>query len=415
MQDFERFFELFWEVWRDGFAGVDVGRLLTALVILLLFLMLRGLFTRFVMKRLIVLTRRTDNHLDDRVVEALGPPLRMIPLVLGVFFSSQHLQLTGIYSEVAENIVRSLIAGNIFWGVHRTVGPFKFVLGQLERVFTQELVEWMLKAIRVAILFVAGATILQIWGIQVAPIIAGAGLFGVAVALGAQDLFKNLIAGILILGEKRFHKGDWILVEGTVEGTVESIGFRSTLVRRFDKAPVMVPNAKLSDTAVVNFASMSHRRIFWRIGVEYKTRGDQLRQIRDRIEAYILGNENFAKPPEVPTFVRIDRFSESSIDIMLYCFTKTTEWGKWLEIKEQLAFAIMEIFEEANAAFAFPSQSVYLENLSNGEPDILQSSGVTVDDLDKWSKSGQDKSKDSLKSKVFKSEPVLKSDSGDQN
>ena len=84
MQDFERFFELFGEVWRDGFAGVDVGRLLTALVILLLFLMLRGLFTRFVMKRLKVLTRRTSNHLDDRVVEALGPPLRMIPLVLGI-------------------------------------------------------------------------------------------------------------------------------------------------------------------------------------------------------------------------------------------------------------------------------------------------------------------------------------------
>ena len=177
----------------------------------------------------------------------------------------------------------------------------------------------------------------------------------------------------------------------------------------------MVPNAKLSDTAVVNFASMSHRRIFWRIGVEYKTRGDQLRQIRDRIEAYILGNENFAKPPEVPTFVRIDRFSESSIDIMLYCFTKTTEWGKWLEIKEQLAFAIMEIFEEANAAFAFPSQSVYLENLSNGEPDIFQSSRVTADNLDKRPKGGQYKSEDLLKSKVIDSMPDFDSDSGDQN
>ncbi len=385
MQDLEKFFELFGEVWRDGFAGVDVGRLITALGILLLFLMLRGLFTRFVMKRLIGITRRTDNHFDDRVVEALGPPLRMIPVVLGIFFSSQHLQLTGIYSEVAENIVRSLIAGNIFWGLHRIVGPFKFILSHLERVFTQELVEWMLKAIRVAILFVAGATILQIWGIQVAPIIAGAGLFGVAVALGAQDLFKNLIAGILILGEKRFHKGDWILVEGTVEGTVESIGFRSTVVRRFDKAPVMVPNAKLSDTAVVNFASMSHRRIFWRIGVEYKTSGDQLRQIRDRIEGYILENENFAKPSEVSTFVRIDRFSDSSIDIMLYCFTNTTDWGKWLEIKEQLAFAIMDIFEEADVDFAFPSQSVYLENHSNFDPDVFQSSKMTADDLDKRS------------------------------
>ena len=98
------------------------------------------------------------------------------------------------------------------------------------------------------------------------------------------------------------------LLKVLLRGTVESIGFRSTVVRRFDKAPVMVPNARLSDTAVVNFASMSHRRIFWRIGVEYKTSGDQLRKIRDRIETYILENDNFAKPPEVPTFVRIDRF-----------------------------------------------------------------------------------------------------------
>ena len=67
---------------------------------------------------------------------------------------------------------------------------------------------------------------------------------------------------------------------------------------------------------------------------------------------------------------------------MLYCFTKTTDWGKWLEIKEQLAFAIMDIFEEADVDFAFPSQSVYLENLSNFEPDIFQSSKMTADDLD---------------------------------
>ena len=373
MQDFEKFFQLVNEVWLDGFAGVDVGRLLTALVILLGFMMLRGLFTRFVIKRLMRAAKRTSNHLDDKMVEALGPPLRMVPLVFGIFFASEHLQLTGIYSEIAENIVRSLIAANIFWAFHRVIGPWSFLLDQLERIFTHELVEWMVKAIRVAILFVGGATILQIWGIQVGPIIAGAGLFGVAVALGAQDLFKNLIAGILILGEKRFHKGDWILVEGTIEGVVESIGFRSTMIRRFDKAPVMLPNTKLSDTAVVNFSSMSYRRIFWRIGVEYKTRSDQLRQIRDNIEGYVLGSDNFAHPPDAMAIVRIDRFSESSIDILLYCFTKTTEWSRWLEIKEELAYAIMDIVEDAGSSFAFPSQSVYVETLPAFEADSFQS------------------------------------------
>ena len=374
MQDFEEFWLLVIEVWREGFAGVDVGRLLTALGILLVFMMVRGVFSRYVMGRVVSIAHRTANRLDDKMAEALGPPLRMVPLVLGIFFATQHLQLPGIYAEIAENVIRSLIVANVFWAVHRIIGPWSFLLDQLERVFTHELVDWMVKAIRVAILLVGAATILQIWGIQVGPIIAGAGLFGVAVALGAQDLFKNLIAGILILGEKRFRRGDWILVEGTVEGTVENIGFRSTMIRRFDKAPVMVPNAKLSDTAVVNFSSMSHRRIFWRIGVEYRTSIAQLRQIRDGIETYILNSEDFADPPEVPTFVRIDRFNDSSIDMLIYCFTRTTEWGRWLEIKERLACAIMEIVESSGSAFAFPSQSIYVENLPADQPDELQPS-----------------------------------------
>jgi MscS family membrane protein len=179
----------------------------------------------------------------------------------------------------------------------------------------------------------------------------------------------NLIAGITILAEHRFNPGDWIKVGDEVEGTVETIGFRSTMVRRFDKAPVHVPNAKLSDNAVINFSSMTHRRIYWMIAVEYRTTIDQLRRIRDEIENYIYGSDDFAKPPEVPTFVRIDRFNDSSIDIMVYCFTKTIHWGEWLAIKEKLAYGIKEIVEGAGTGFAFPSQSVYLESLPAGTPE----------------------------------------------
>ena len=108
---------------------------------------------------------------------------------------------------------------------------------------------------------------------------------------------------------------------------------------------------------------MTHRRIYWIIGVEYRTTTEQLRQIRDGIEAYITSNADFASPDEVSTFVRIDKFNESSIDIMLYCFTKSTVWGEWLEIKERLAYEIKRIVEEAGTGFAFPSQSVYVESL----------------------------------------------------
>ncbi len=154
-----------------------------------------------------------------------------------------------------------------------------------------------------------------------------------------------------------------------VEGTVESIGFRSTRIRRFDKAPVQVPNSQLSDRAVTNISAMTHRRIYWTIGVEYRTTVDQLREIRDRIEAHVLDSDEFAHPPEVATFVRIDRFSDSSIDIMIYCFTRTTDWGEWLEIKERFAYRIKEIVEGAGAGFAFPSTSVYLETVPFGTPE----------------------------------------------
>ena len=132
-------------------------------------------------------------------------------------------------------------------------------------------------------------------------------------------------------------------------------------MRQFDKAPIYVPNSKLADTALVNYTRMTHRRIYWMIGVEYRTTIDQLRRIRDGIEAFVLADDAFAQPPEVPTFVRIDRLSESSIDIMVYCFTVTTSWGEWLAIKERLAYRIMAIVEEAGTGLAFPSRSLYIE------------------------------------------------------
>ena len=158
---------------------------------------------------------------------------------------------------------------------------------------------------------------------------------------------------------------------------MEQIGFRTTMVRRFDKAPVYVPNSRLADNAVTNFSRMTHRRIHWLIGVEYRTSVDQLRAIRDGIEAYILGDPDFARPPEVPAFVRIDAFSDSAINILLYCFTRTTNWGEWLEIKERLACEIKAIVEGTGSGFAFPSRSLYLEN-PQALPEIFVAPGDTA-------------------------------------
>lgn len=379
MENLDQFWDLVVEVWQNGILGVDFSRILIALGILLLFMVLRHVLTRLLLRRIEHWTKKTSTALDEKIFIALEKPISLIPVVIGLFIATEYLGLTGIMEYIADNLIRSLIIITIFWSFFRLVEPFSFLFKGLESAFSREMVEWLMKAIKAAFAFIGAAAILETWGIQVAPLLAGLGIFGVAVALGAQDLFKNLIAGLLIIAEKRFGNGDWIKVDGVVEGTVEKIGFRSTRVRRFDQAPVQVPNSQLSDQAVTNFSMMTHRRIYWTIGVEYRTTVDQLRQIRDGIEDYVVNNPDFVDPSEISTFVRIDQFSDSSIDIMLYCFTVTTNWGDWLEIKETLAYKIKDIVEAAGTGFAFPSRSLYLESMPSDQPEVF----VPPDDSEK--------------------------------
>ena len=176
-------------------------------------------------------------------------PAKFFPIVLGFFVSTSYLSVEhgGI-----ELINRSLITILIFWTFHQIIGPLSVVIKSVGGLLSKDLVNWIIKAIKILILILGAAAVLELWGIKIGPIIAGLGLFGVAVALGAQDLFKNLISGILVLVERRFQVGDWIFVEGVIEGTVESIGFRSTVVRRFDKSLATIPNFQFAENAVIN-------------------------------------------------------------------------------------------------------------------------------------------------------------------
>lgn len=369
--------EDFWgevvDVWEHGFMGVDVGKIIVAIAILGGFLLIRGLFSKYILARLHKWAERSDTTMDDKVIDALIPPIKFIPVILGLFFAARYAGLDDVLGEFFLRLMRSLIAFTIFWAIHRALSPIGHAMNGLKQLLTPTMAQWLFKALDVVVIFIGAAVILEIWGIQVGPLLAGLGLFGAAVALGAQDLFKNLIGGLTIIAEKRFYPGDWIKVDGVVEGTVEDVGFRSTKVRRFDKAPVHVPNASLSDAVVTNFSRMTNRRIYWMIGVEYRTTTEQLKIIRDSILDYVMNNEDFETSDKVVTFVRVDSFGASSIDIMLYCFTKTTNWGEWLEIKEKLAFAIKEIVtEKAGTGFAFPSQSLYVEQWPGDTAEIFQ-------------------------------------------
>ena len=371
MEAINRFKELFLDVWNEGVFGLNASEIIIGIIIFLIFYVLRRLFARFIISKLNKIVKRTSNKIDNTVVEVIEGPLKFLPIVLGFFIATSYIKLSLEVQNFVDLLNRTLITIFIFWLLHQLVIPFSYIIKNFEDKISKPLVNWTLKGLEIIIIVLGIVAVLELWGIKVGPVIAGLGLFGVAVALGAQDLFKNLISGIMILMEKRFTVGDVILVSNEVEGVVEQIGFRSTLVRRFDSTPVMIPNYKFAEQSVTNYSRRHHRRIRWLVGLEYKTSIDQLKNIRDKITKLVKDNKDFAKNENSGFFVRIDSFSDSSIDMLVQVFTVTNDWSEFLRIKEELAVSIIEIVESNKAGFAFPSQSLYVESYPKEKPEIF--------------------------------------------
>ena len=356
-------------IWNDGAYGLTYGEITIAVVIITIALMIRGLFARLIVKTIMRLASGTKSGFDDALVQSIATPLKIVPVIIGIYIALQVTNISGEAEIYATRILRSIITLAVFWTLSRAVHAFEYLFAGLRDALSPAAVDWMVKALQIILIVLGLGAVAEQWGIQIAPLLAGLGVLGIAVGLGAQDLFKNLISGLLIISEKRFIPGEWVKADGVAEGTVEKINFRSTLIRRFDKSPVYVPNSALSDAAVTNFSRMTHRRIKWVVGVEYRTTVDQLKFIRDEIEAWLWNDDRFAKPPEAALFVRVDSFNASSIDFLIYTFTHTKNWGEWLEIKEEFAVAVMDIIEKAGTGFAFPSRTIYLQETD--PPEIM--------------------------------------------
>jgi MscS family membrane protein len=359
MDIFNNFSDLFFSVWSKGIHGIDIFQILIGIGIFFIFLIFRGIISKVIIKRLESISKRTTNKLDDTFVHAMVGPARFLPIVLGFFIASYYMSFGEDGKVAIDTINRTLITIFIFWVIHQIVEPISYILSGLDKMLTRELIGWIIKSLKILIFILGLAAVLELWGIKIGPIIAGLGLFGVAVALGAQDLFKNLISGILVLVEKRFKIGDWILVEGTIEGIVEKIGFRSTVIRKFDKSLAIIPNFQFAENSVVNISETTNWRIRWSITLQYDTTVAQLKKVREEIENYINKSEDFSQ--SVGVAVRIEKFSDSSIDLLVRCFTASNSWSDSLLVKERLAIAIKEIVEGNKASFAFPSQSIYIE------------------------------------------------------
>jgi len=354
-------------VWSHGILQGVAGKAVFAACLLISIVPARWLLRRAVLRCARRWSRQPGGSGRQALAIALIPPVCFIPVVIAALLMTAFVA-PGLWSPaVSAGIDRSLFAILAFWALFRIMEPLCSAFYGHAQLFSHAMINWTVRVAKIVIIAVGISVILEIWGLHVGPILTGLGLFGLAAGLGAQDMVKNLIAGMFIIGERRFKNGDWVRAEQIVDGVVENIGLRATRIRRWDMAPAYVPNAKLADNAVTNFGQMAYRKISWVVGLECRTSVDQLRRIRDGIEAYILGDEAFAHPPEAPwTFVRVDGFAESSINLMVHCFSRSTDWGDWLKTKEDLTYAIMRIVEDAGAGFAFPSRSLYVETMPAG-------------------------------------------------
>lgn len=376
MTEIREFLQEIETVWSRGVFGVETDSVLLAVAIFILFALLRGLFTWIVIAALGRLTKKTETVVDDQVLEAMRGPLRFTFFVAGLFFASRIAPLPEAVDLYTTKIIRSLIAFTIFWAIYRMATPLSALLDvAFSRMRGQDLGETLkkfaIRIFRVIIVVIGAAAILEEWDFDIAAVLGGLGLVGMAVAFGAQNLISNLFGGLVIFLDKIFVEGHWIK-SAEVEGTVEKIGFRTTKIRRFDKGLVTVPNSQLSDAAVINFTMMTNRRIYWMIGVEYRTTADQLAEIVNGINDYVRNGEDFETDPNrVSTLIHVDSFNNSSIDIMLYCFTKTTSWAEWMRVKEDLLYHIKQLVEQAGTGFAFPSSSIYVETLPFGKPEAI--------------------------------------------
>ncbi len=357
----ENFYNQILNVFSDGVFGISLLNLTIIIVSIIFALLVRGLVAKILLNKVKIIISKTGNKIDDKLFEALLPPLRLLPIVIVFLAITLYFDIEstlGLYFQKINNTLSTIF---VFWIIHQCLIPFSNLFNKLEKILTKGLVLWIIKSLKYLIIFLGAVAVLEVWGIKIGPVIAGLGLFGVAVALGAQDLFKNLISGIMILLEKRFQLGDVISVPGHTEGTVEHIGFRSTLIRKFDTTPITIPNYIFAEAPILNYTNRNYRRINWVIGLEYSSSLDQIKNLTESISSYLANNENFIVNENYKSFVRLDKFNDSSIDVLVLCFTSTKDWDKYLEIKEDLGLYIKDKIESLDLAFAFPTRSIFIE------------------------------------------------------
>ncbi len=358
----------------ETFLGITLGRYAAAFGVLVLAITLKKVLSHLFSSVILPIAEKTRNEYDDLFLDGLRRPSEFLVLIGGFFVMIQVLQLPSEPVDIqhfAHAGIKVLVTFDVAWYLFNLVAILDAYLetfvDRTESLLDDHLLPFIRKSLRAFIVFMAMLMVIQNLGYSISGLLASLGIGGLAVALAAKDTLSNIFGSLMIILDRPFHIGDWVKA-GDLEGTVEEVGFRSTKIRTFAKTLISVPNNKVADMAIDNFSRMPKRRIKLSVGVTYETTPAQMReavsQIRQMLKSHPAINQDFM-------LVHFTDFGDSSLDILIYCFTTTTVWGQYLEAREDVSLKIMEILENLAIEIAFPSRTLYLrdsaeETLSQG-------------------------------------------------
>ena len=360
-------------VWNSSFFGVTVGEMALASLILFAFILTRKFFARVVIARLKRWASLTKTDIDDQIVVVLQQPLMFLFFIIGLSIVVNWIAFSSNTEAILNQIIKSLIAFTIFWTGFRLVDPvsilFDKLLSRLAGPVAYEVKNYLLKFLKFFLFGSGVIAVLAQWGINPWPYFAGIGVLSLPFAFAAKDTVSNLFGGIkLILIDRAFSVGDWIEAPSIGHGTVEEITLSTVKIRKFSKAIQSIPNGILANASITNWSRMTNRRIKMDLGLDYSTNANQFKAILSRIKKLIADDDRVDHT--VSEMGHMVNFNSSSIDINLYYFTKTTDWVLWREIIEDHMLKFIGIIEEEGSSFAFPSRSIYVEGINQG--DLMQ-------------------------------------------
>lgn len=319
-----------------------------------------------VFDRLCRFASRSENLWDDVLLESARKPVRVLIWLIGILGAAQiaHTASEAEIFEFIDPLRRVGVIVVITWFLFGLAKRFELALQSADRVkepLDATTASAIGKLLRASIIITAALVILQNLGFSISGVLAFGGVGGIAVGFAAKDLLANFFGGLTVYMDRPFVVGDWVRSpDKNIEGTVEHIGWRLTRIRTFDKRPLYVPNATFSTISLENPSRMTHRRISETVGVRY----DDIAQVRNIVDSVKRMLVDHTEIDENQTLiVNLNQFGDSSVNLMVYTFTKTTIWVKYHEVKQDVLLKIAEIIEQHGASIAFPTTTLHVASL----------------------------------------------------